>query len=159
MNGSLEYASSWDTRTRYLNPSSAFSKGKWITRQNTNKESRENSEKASCFSQGKEIIFSLRPPEACVLHLIVQVGHKTSCVAKHSLLISITDPSCRPFGRRIRSGWNHKDFFAKSELRDFHGRYQKVEMKSEICTLWCYCYRTSLRCCTSHTLERQKHHV
>lgn len=156
MKGSFEYASPWrhasplDTWTRCLNPSSVFSRGKWKTRQNTNKESRENSEKASYYSQEKETIFYLRPPEAYALH-IVQVGHKTSCVAKQSLLNSVIDPSCS-------SGWNHEDFFAKGKLRNFHGHYQKVEMKSPNLHPLVLLLQ-NLRCRTSHTLEIQKHHV
>lgn len=90
---------------------------------------------------------------AFALSFIFQVAHNTSCIGKHNLLISIIDPSCSPFRVHICSGCFHLEpqrYLAKGKLRNFHGHYWKVEMKSQICTLHCDCYRTTTAAQTPH---------
>lgn len=147
INQSLECASPGDTQTRCLNPALEFSRSKWKRRQNTNKSSRQ----ASYFLHEEQTVLfwgHLKPPpaRASALSPIIQVTHKTSCVAKHNTLISLTDPhavlSVAVFVLAVSLS-NHKDALLKGKWRNFHGHYWKVEMKSQICTLRCHCYRTS----------------
>lgn len=90
----------------------------------------------------------LKPLKAFALYLIIQLAHHPSHVAKHHLLISIIDPSCSPSGCSHLKPQRHLIF------RNFHGVCGKVEMKSQICTLQCYCYRTSTAAGATHWKSR-----
>lgn len=161
---SLECASPWDTQRRCLNPALEFSRSKWKRRENTHKGNRQ----APYFSHEEQSVLfwghlKARPARASALTLIIQVTHNTSCVAKHNTLISLTDPhgvlSVGVFVLAV-SLWNHKDILLKGKWWNFHGHYLKVEMKSQIFTLPCHCYRTSTAAPSGgNTLEMQKRWV